>query len=212
MATAVIEALNIDRIKNVILEEQPQLKDDEDTTLFLSEEIFRDKSRSLQSPQTLVEAIGEHLINFGVCTDEKDVNFVCETLFEELSKEVPEEEDDDEGYNSDRTYDDGECILCERVMPLTFHHLIPRCTHKKVNKHGEFTKKELNRGIMVCRPCHSALHRFIDEDTMANDYNTLDRLLEHENVQSWIPYASKLKEVSKSDASLYHSGKLKYKK
>jgi uncharacterized Fe-S cluster-containing MiaB family protein len=80
-------------------------------------------------------------------------------------------------------------------MPLTFHHLIPKTTHKRMLKRNLFEKKELQRGIDVCRPCHNALHKLIDEFTMAEKYNTLELLLEHEGVQKWIPYAEKQKVV-----------------
>ncbi len=42
------------------------------------------------------------------------------------------------------------CILCERTVPLTFHHLIPRTTHKRTyNKDKDV--KELNTGVWICR-------------------------------------------------------------
>ena len=192
----------------------------EDTIEELAREIYQNivtgRSSMLTSVQSLVNALGEQLTDNGCCRedDEQDVQFVCQLIFEELThlSENNDEDDDEDGYNSDRDYGEGECVLCERDMPLTFHHLIPRTTHKKMLKRTQLTKKELNQGIMVCRPCHSAIHRFIDEETMALQYNTLERLLEHERVQSWIPYAARLKPVSKENAELYHQGKLRYRR
>lgn len=209
--TEILEKIDTDRIKVVLLEVLPQLTDDTETMDFLSSEIFQSKDDALRTPDTLADLLKEHLLNLAVCPDEKDVLFVCQNIIEELAVDV-EEEDEDDGYNSDKTYDDGECVLCERVMPLTFHHLIPRTTHKKMMKKYEMTKKELNHGIMVCRPCHSAIHRFIDEESMALEYPTLEKLLEHEKVLSWIPYVRKQKAISKEEAALYHNGILRYKK
>jgi hypothetical protein len=40
------------------------------------------------------------------------------------------------------------------------------------------TAEELNQGIMVCRPCHNAIHKAFDNKTLAREYNTLESLLE----------------------------------
>ena len=32
--------------------------------------------------------------------------------------------------------DEGICELCEREMPLTFHHLFPKATHERIATHG----------------------------------------------------------------------------
>ena len=44
--------------------------------------------------------------------------------------------------------------------------------HKRLLKRGR-TRAELSRGINVCRPCHSALHRLYDNDTLADQFATL---------------------------------------
>lgn len=163
---------------------------------FLSSEVFKNKERSLKSPKHLQEIIGEHLINLGIKENENKSLDLCEDLHEELLK--PPEESEESEVNSDQDLDDGLCELCEREMPLTFHHLIPRTTHKKMLKRNLFEKKELNRGIYVCRPCHNAIHKLIDEYTMAQEYNTLEKLLDHEGVQKWIPYAMKQKVVKEA--------------
>jgi hypothetical protein len=185
----------------------------EEVLNFLSQEIYDNRNDVLTSSKNLSETIGEYLLSYECCSDDKDVLFVCEMILEDLEDFLAnngENEDDDEGYNSDKDYGDGDCVLCERQMPLTFHHLIPRTTHKKMMRRG-YEKKDLNHGIMVCRPCHNAIHRFINVESMALEYNTLEKLLEHEKVQSWIPYVAKQKAISKQEAALYHGGKLRYK-
>ncbi|KNC50036.1 uncharacterized protein AMSG_11909 [Thecamonas trahens ATCC 50062] len=85
----------------------------------------------------------------------------------------------------------GLCPMCERKLPLTFHHLIPRTTHGHYLKKG-YTVKQLNEGVNVCRPCHSAIHRAEDEETLAREWRTLDALLTHPAIIKWIGYARKL--------------------
>lgn len=44
-----------------------------------------------------------------------------------------------------------ECEICEREVPLTYHHLIPRSTHKKVLKKGWHPETMLNSVAWLCR-------------------------------------------------------------
>ncbi|KAN0062640.1 hypothetical protein ACQY0O_004830 [Thecaphora frezii] len=89
----------------------------------------------------------------------------------------------------------GECQLCERSMLLTAHHLIPRERHEMLLKRNVFTKHEMKTRIAwLCRACHSAVHKLIPTSELATEYNTVEKLLEHEDVYRWARYASGLKE------------------
>ena len=44
-----------------------------------------------------------------------------------------------------------ECEICERTVPLTYHHLIPRSTHTKVLKKGWHPEYMLNSVAWLCR-------------------------------------------------------------
>lgn len=89
----------------------------------------------------------------------------------------------------------GECELCERSMPLTEHHLIPRTEHHRLATQGVFALAEMrSRLAMLCRPCHSAVHSMITTEDLAASFNTMDALLQHEGICKWGNYASKLKE------------------
>ena len=44
-----------------------------------------------------------------------------------------------------------ECEICERHVPLTYHHLIPRSTHEKVLKKGWHSAAMLNSVAWLCR-------------------------------------------------------------
>jgi len=75
-------------------------------------------------------------------------------------------------------------------LPLTFHHLIPRTTHSRPYNKTK-SKEELNKGIWICRECHSGIHNHIDEETMALEYFTFDLLIAHEGVYKMAKYMSK---------------------
>ena len=44
-----------------------------------------------------------------------------------------------------------ECEICEREVPLTYHHLIPRSTHVKVLKKKWHTESKINSVAWLCR-------------------------------------------------------------
>ena len=82
--------------------------------------------------------------------------------------------------------------LCDRDMPLTFHHLIPRSTHRSLLKRHIFTRAEMStRGASLCRSCHSAIHRMFDNKTLAMQLNTIDQLLSQEKVLRFCEWKSK---------------------
>jgi len=97
---------------------------------------------------------------------------------------------------------EGTCELCSRQQQLTFHHLIPRETHSTWIKRkrlpdgvsGDATSHWLNLyGTMVCRQCHSHIHHSEPNISLAKDYNTLEKLREHDKIQRWIVWASSQK-------------------
>jgi len=94
---------------------------------------------------------------------------------------------------------DGQCEMCERHKLLTFHHLVPKHTHSKylgkrlpAGLDGEPTRHWLNtHGTMICRRCHSMVHSVASNDVLAEQYNTVAKLLAHPTVRGWIEYARK---------------------
>ena len=116
--------------------------------------------------------------------------------------------DDDDG-----TYPlgEGECELCYREMPLTFHHLIPKEVHARyVGKKlptlltkDEPTKEFLSsHGTLVCRPCHSAIHRTASNEELAASYCTLAALQQHPRLQKWAVFAQKQRPFTRADLFL----------
>ncbi|WP_317933174.1 hypothetical protein [Halioxenophilus sp. WMMB6] len=76
-----------------------------------------------------------------------------------------------------------QCALCGSRTLLTFHHLIPRTLHRNkwFRKNFELTDMR-ERGIVVCRRCHSFIHRQFDEKQLGREFNTLAKLLANEAV------------------------------
>ncbi|MEC9170571.1 MAG: hypothetical protein VX551_14405 [Pseudomonadota bacterium] len=85
----------------------------------------------------------------------------------------------------------GQCPCCNRETRLTYHHLIPRKMHKRTYFKKHFSKAELQDGIYICRQCHSGIHRFYDEMTLAKHYFNLQRLLADAQLSSFFHWVSK---------------------
>jgi len=117
--------------------------------------------------------------------------------------EVPD--DDDEGA---RDHGEGECELCERYLKLTFHHLIPKETHGRYlgkalpsgvaeaaaagGADAQPTRYFLNSyGSMLCRFCHSTVHRLAPNAVLAERFNTLARLQAQPDIQRFVTFAAR---------------------
>ncbi|KAF9806362.1 hypothetical protein IEO21_08696 [Rhodonia placenta] len=83
------------------------------------------------------------------------------------------------------------CEICERDVPLTYHHLIPRAVHAKVRKRAWHPEVMLNSVAWLCRPCHSTVHHIASNEELARELYTIDKLLAREDVQKWRKYISK---------------------
>ena len=81
------------------------------------------------------------------------------------------------------------CELCQRENQLTFHHLIPRTLHTNKWFKKNFTREQMNKGIMICEhDCHNEIHRLIPEKEMGRSYNTIELLLSHPLVSKYISW------------------------
>ena len=85
----------------------------------------------------------------------------------------------------------GHCALCLRRHHLTFHHLIPRKAHRRKAFRKRYTRETLQQGINICRPCHSAIHKFYDELWLARNLSTLDKLRDDPLIARHIKWQSK---------------------
>lgn len=87
------------------------------------------------------------------------------------------------------------CELCNREKELTFHHLIPKKNHKI--KHIREKNNSLNintYGIKICRDCHKMIHKLIPHKSLALNYNSKEKLLNHSDIKTfinWVKYQTK---------------------
>ncbi|RDX42114.1 hypothetical protein OH76DRAFT_1422735 [Lentinus brumalis] len=84
-----------------------------------------------------------------------------------------------------------ECEICEREVPLTYHHLIPREVHDKALKKKWHPQAMLNSVAWLCRPCHTAVHHAASNEVLAREFYTVELLLAREDIQKWRKYAAK---------------------
>jgi hypothetical protein len=85
------------------------------------------------------------------------------------------------------------CVMCERKVSLTFHHLIPRKMHRRTFFRKNYTRSDLAAGIWICRKCHSGLHRLYDEMTLAKHFFTLELVKADPAIQKHIGWVAKQK-------------------
>ena len=104
--------------------------------------------------------------------DADDAQDFCTKLFE-----VMQNEERDEGEEEEEYLQPGACEICERCLPLTKHHLIPRTMHGRLRKRG-YDREQLCQTVNICSLCHRAVHRFYTEKQLAMEYNTLEKLLQ----------------------------------
>jgi len=85
-----------------------------------------------------------------------------------------------------------ECPICLVEKPLTFHHFICRSVHRNKWFRARHSREELNRGIFLCRSCHSTIHRlFPDRKVMSREYNSPARLMAHPDFAHYLAWARK---------------------
>ena len=151
------------------------------------------------------------MLEWGLCTTELQAALICEDLHASFARPGARVEHvaallqqgsslqaaaaDKGGSDSDEAAQQpGTCQLCARDwLPLTEHHLWPRDVHKKYLKRHLMTPADRLQKIHICRQCHTHLHKTFDNETLADDYHSLDSLLQHEAIQRWITYARKQK-------------------
>lgn len=75
------------------------------------------------------------------------------------------------------------CAICRRYTPTNLvenHHLTP------ASKGGK--KKST---IKVCVDCGDQIHNLFTLNELRDDYNTLNKLLQHPKIQKWIKWVHK---------------------
>lgn len=85
-----------------------------------------------------------------------------------------------------------QCELCERFTRLTIHHLLPKSEHKRLIKRGLFDKHQCdNLTIKICRNCHNSCHQYISNKDLADEFNSIDKLLSNELIYKFVKFNSR---------------------
>jgi hypothetical protein len=86
-----------------------------------------------------------------------------------------------------------ECELCgRRVRGITRHHLVPRSRARKVRKRKKRNRpdrRELERTVDLCGPCHRNVHVSLSNGDLERGYDSVEALKEHPGVRrftEWI--------------------------
>lgn len=88
----------------------------------------------------------------------------------------------------------GNCKLCNRVKPLTFHHLIPVTLHKNKWFKKHFDKMDMSaRCIILCKDCHYYIHNIFKPKELGKHFNTEEKLRENEKIAKFITFVRKKK-------------------
>lgn len=86
------------------------------------------------------------------------------------------------------------CALCQRLVPLTRHHLIPQTRHKNKKNKKTFSRQEVKtRVAWLCRACHANVHACFSEKQLEREYNTLELLAGDERIQRFSAWVRKQK-------------------
>ena len=84
------------------------------------------------------------------------------------------------------------CVLCGSPNRITFHHLIPKTCQKNKWFKKHFTKEDMiERGILVCRKCHSFIHKQFSEKHLGRELNTLDKIQDNDVIKRYLVWAKK---------------------
>lgn len=92
----------------------------------------------------------------------------------------------------------GTCELCKREVDTTSHHLIPRQIHSKNWCKRMFTKLEMNgRRANLCCDCHPMVHKYFTHTELGKLYNTVEKLLAHEEVAKFVTWVARQNKKAK---------------
>ena len=197
-------------LASVVVTKMPHLVEDPDVVEFLVRDVLVAEGPSVwETSQSLHNILHDNLLDLGLCSSDLKAQLLCEDLLQAyhspstqavrlcrlleqgntlseafIASQLPEIEDQ---------VPPGTCVLCERLMPLTWHHLYPREMQKKFLRRGLMTEEDRNSGIRICRQCHNAIHRFFDNELLANKLHSVESLMQQESIQKWVAYASKQK-------------------
>ncbi|MCB1173167.1 MAG: hypothetical protein KDK39_06370 [Leptospiraceae bacterium] len=84
------------------------------------------------------------------------------------------------------------CQLCDRqAVALTRHHLVPRSCHHRSRIRRRLSAIERAQVILICRPCHSQIHRLYSAMELALHYHHLAALRQDPALVSFVRFIRK---------------------
>jgi hypothetical protein len=63
--------------------------------------------------------------------------------------------------------------------------------HRRAHFKKNFSKQDLNQGIMLCRTCHAGIHKRFDEMQLAKTLNTLATIKQNPELEKFFSWVSK---------------------
>jgi len=65
--------------------------------------------------------------------------------------------------------------------------------HRRAHFKKHFSKEQLNQGIMICRTCHSGIHKRFDEMQLAKTLNSLNDIKRNPELVKFFGWVAKQK-------------------
>lgn len=86
--------------------------------------------------------------------------------------------------------DSDTCELCGRKVPnITRHHLIPQTRHKNKRNKKQFDREDVKSRIaLLCRPCHSHVHKTLCNKDLEREFNTIETLRQHPDISKFVAW------------------------
>ncbi|CAJ1416740.1 unnamed protein product [Effrenium voratum] len=80
----------------------------------------------------------------------------------------------------------GSCELCGLDWDLTVHHLVPKLHWRRMRKRRQVTGKDEPPTAILCRTCHSMVHRTFSHSELGRCYNSIEALEEASEMQGYL--------------------------
>lgn len=197
-------------LASIVVTKMPHLAEDPDVVEFLVRGVLVAEGPDVwETSQSLHNVLQDNLLDLGLCSSDLKAQLLCEDLLQayhspstqtvRLCRLLEQDNTLSEAFTASQLPEieyqvpPGTCMLCERLMPLTWHHLYPKEVQKKFLRRGLMTEEDRNSGIRICRQCHNAVHRFFDNEMLAEKLHSVESLMQQESIQKWVAYASKQK-------------------
>ena len=135
----------------ILLETLSEIAELPDVACFLTHDVLLPEGPAVwHTADSLNNVLGYHLLDLSVCTSALQAQLVCEDLHKacqhpsdyqvrlcgqiKQGKSLQAALSDSRAPEMEDELPPGACALCQRQMPLTWHHLYPRDVHKRFLK------------------------------------------------------------------------------